>query len=67
MKNNLIGYAGTKDKRGKTCQRISFKHKTAEALMGLKIRNVLFGNFSYNNKEIQLGDNKGNRFKIAIR
>lgn len=61
-----IGYAGLKDKRGITCQRMSMFQPNIEkvkkfGVKGLEIRNPVWG------ERIELGMLKGNRFKIILR
>ena len=66
-KPNIISYAGTKDKRGKTTQRMCVKHRKAEALANCKFRCMTVGNFKYEHKPLRLGNLSGNQFKLAIR
>lgn len=69
--NKVIGYAGTKDRRAVTTQRMSAHRVKAERLVNLnKIGNpigVWLGDFSYSHAGIKLGDLKGNRFTITLR
>ncbi len=62
-----IGYAGMKDKRAVTCQRISIFKPDEERLamfgsMGIQLRNP-----KWSNLRIELGMLKGNRFTITVR
>ena len=64
-----FGFAGTKDRRGRTTQRVSVSMVSAKQMLGAArgIQKVDVGNFSYQTKEIRLGDLTGNRFELAIR
>lgn len=64
-----FGVAGTKDRRGRTAQRVSVSFIGAKQLLGATRynRKVAVGNFAYENKEIRLGDLAGNRFELAVR
>ncbi|CAN7988732.1 unnamed protein product, partial [Ixodes hexagonus] len=66
---SCFAYAGTKDKRGKTCQLVSVYRVPARNLLGLNKRNwaLVIGNVSYEEKAIKLGDLLGNRFAIILR
>ncbi len=66
VSNKRIGYAGMKDKRGITCQRISIYEPNIEKLKrfgvrGLELRNAIWG------ERLELGDLKGNNFNIVLR
>ncbi len=61
-----IGYAGLKDKRAITCQRISVFEPIIEKIIGfgmkgLELRNPVWG------ERLELGDLKGNFFTITLR
>jgi tRNA pseudouridine13 synthase len=59
-----IGFAGTKDKRAITTQRISlWKIKNAEKL---RIKDMVLTPLEYSDKRIELGDLWGNRFTIKV-
>jgi len=64
-----FSFAGTKDRRGATVQRVSAKNMHSKQLSGLnpKLKNMAVGNFSYNDNGINLGDLSGNQFTIVIR
>ncbi len=62
-----IGYAGLKDKRAITCQRISIWKPNIERLEKLNLRGIELRNGSWGKKRIELGDLKGNSFTITIR
>ncbi|MCD6575922.1 MAG: tRNA pseudouridine(13) synthase TruD [Nanoarchaeota archaeon] len=62
-----FGFAGTKDRRAITAQRISVWNATIEQLKKIKIKDITIKDFNYSNKRITLGDLYGNRFTITIR
>jgi len=62
-----IGFAGTKDKRAKTTQLMSFYNVPVENLLKIKVDNVTFENIYRSEKSIKLGDLFGNKFDIVIR
>ena len=62
-----IGFAGTKDKRAKTTQLMSFYDVSLENFSKIKIRDVTFENVYYSDKSAKLGNLSGNRFDIIIR
>uniref|UniRef100_A0A146L3C1 Pseudouridylate synthase 7 n=1 Tax=Lygus hesperus TaxID=30085 RepID=A0A146L3C1_LYGHE len=66
-KPNLITFAGTKDKRAKTSQRMCVKNKRAEHVRSFKSFKAHFGNYSYQHSPLRLGDLSGNKFTLAIR
>ena len=62
-----VGYAGMKDKRAVTCQRISLFDPDLERLkvfhgMGMELRNP-----EWSSEKIGLGNLKGNKFTITVR
>lgn len=64
-----IGFAGTKDRRGVTCQRFSIYHGKVARITGLNkgLKNAVLGGFSYEDQPLGLGDLNGNEFIITIR
>eukprot|EP00043_Microstomoeca_roanoka_P004461 m.49832 g.49832 ORF g.49832 m.49832 type:complete len:697 (-) comp12504_c0_seq1:2188-4278(-) len=64
-----ISFAGTKDKRGITTQRMCIKRVRAPRLASLNrlLRGVTLGDFTYSNECLRLGDHSGNRFEIVLR
>ena len=62
-----IGYAGLKDKRAVTCQRISIFEPNAEQVKEIYLKGVRLRNAKWSDEEIDLGKLKGNRFTIIIR
>ncbi|KAK7535042.1 pseudouridine synthase [Phyllosticta citribraziliensis] len=64
-----FGYAGTKDRRAVTVQRISATRISAPQMAELASRlfNCRIGNFEYKPKALSLGDLAGNEFTITLR
>jgi tRNA pseudouridine13 synthase len=62
-----FGFAGTKDKRAITLQRVSLWNKKIEDLMKVKIKDIEIKNPTYEKERINLGNLWGNRFTITIR
>ena len=64
-----FSFAGTKDRRGRTLQRVSVSMTTAQKILGAAQVNwkLEVGNFAYEKTDLKLGDLKGNRFDLAIR
>ncbi|POS78862.1 pseudouridine synthase TruD/Pus7 [Diaporthe helianthi] len=69
IKANNFGFAGTKDRRAATVQRISAfhaKHQTLDFLNS-QIPAIKLGDYKYSKYPIQLGDHGGNEFKITVK
>lgn len=64
-----FGFAGTKDRRGVTAQRVCVKRIPAETMkkLGEKLRGSKIGDFSYHRQPLKLGDLLGNEFVISLR
>ncbi len=62
-----IGFAGLKDKRGVTSQRISFFEPDIEKLKTYKNNMIKLLDFSWQDEKIDLGNLQGNKFTIIIR
>jgi tRNA pseudouridine13 synthase len=64
-----FGFAGTKDRRACTVQRVCVKRQTAERMQNFNkiLFNAAVGDFSHSNKELKLGDLAGNEFTITLR
>lgn len=64
-----ISYAGTKDRRGITCQRFSIHRAKVGRVVALNkgLKNAVLGGFEYKETGLGLGDLKGNEFVITIR
>ncbi|KAF9771145.1 hypothetical protein IL306_011248 [Fusarium sp. DS 682] len=69
VKPQVIGYAGTKDRRASTVQRCSVRYMRPRNLAGIngRIWGVSTGDYEYNDKPIYLGQLLGNEFVIAIK
>lgn len=61
-----IGYAGMKDKRAITSQRISIYRGNKAIIKKLRMKDIELKNFHYSDKRIELGDLSGNVFTIRI-
>jgi len=62
-----FGYAGTKDKRAVTKQRMSVWNIERENLEVLNLKDIKLYNFVRSDERLNLGDLLGNKFKITIR
>lgn len=62
-----IGYAGMKDKRAISCQRISIWKPDLEKLKEFKSRYIDIRPIEWSEKRIELGDLKENKFTVRIR
>lgn len=62
-----IGYAGLKDKRAITCQRISIYMPDEGLVAKFGVKGLEVRNPRWSEKRVELGDLKGNQFTIAIR
>ena len=62
-------FAGTKDRRGVTVQRVSVFRVQAERMAGLNkaLKNAAVGGFKYEPNGLSLGDLSGNEFVITLR
>lgn len=69
MKPQAFQFAGTKDRRGITVQRVSVFRVYAERVItaGRTLRNAKVGNFEYHPQGLQLGDLTGNEFVVTLR
>ena len=67
VSQDRFGWAGTKDKRALTKQRISIWDMSEEELSRVRLKDVELTPVGRSNKKISLGDLWGNRFKITIR
>ena len=68
--NKTYAFAGTKDRRALTTQRVSaFKVSAEKVLSSCDFKRYGFtvGNFSYHHHGLRLGDLSGNRFDIILR
>ncbi|CBX99467.1 similar to pseudouridine synthase TruD/Pus7 [Plenodomus lingam JN3] len=64
-----FGFAGTKDRRACTSQRVSVRRQTADRMYSFNkvLFNAAIGDFEYHTNELKLGDLKGNEFTITLR
>ncbi len=62
-----VGFAGMKDKRAVTVQRISLFNPEAKKVDGFKSRYLRLRNPEWGKERVDLGDLKGNRFEVTIR
>ncbi|KAJ4988558.1 Multisubstrate pseudouridine synthase 7 [Stagonosporopsis vannaccii] len=64
-----FAFAGTKDRRACTVQRLCVKRQTAERIAGFNrsLFNAAVGDFEYRNNDLKLGDLMGNEFTISLR
>jgi tRNA pseudouridine13 synthase len=64
-----FGFAGTKDRRACTAQRVCVKRQTAERMHGFNkvLFNAAIGDYEYRPNDLKLGDLMGNEFTITLR
>lgn len=69
MKPQAFQFAGTKDRRGITVQRVSVYRVFADRVIaaGKTLRNAKLGNYEYLPRGLQLGNLTGNEFVITLR
>ncbi|MDD1745606.1 MAG: tRNA pseudouridine(13) synthase TruD, partial [Candidatus Methanoperedens sp.] len=67
VSQDRFGWAGTKDRRAFTKQKISIWDMSEEELSRVRLKDVELTPLGCSNKKISLGDLWGNRFKITIR
>lgn len=69
MKPQAFQFAGTKDRRAITTQRVSVYRGSIDRIIkaGRTLRNAKIGNFEYQPHGLQLGDLAGNEFIITLR
>ena len=69
MKPGNFQFAGTKDRRAVTVQRVSVYRVLADRMIsaGRTLRNARIGNFEYRPFALQLGELSGNEFVITLR
>ncbi|CAG8547070.1 4227_t:CDS:10 [Cetraspora pellucida] len=67
--SRVFSYAGTKDRRAITVQKVTASMIKAERLLGLNARlhDMKLGNFEYVKEGLKLGDLRGNHFVITLR
>jgi tRNA pseudouridine13 synthase len=67
ISQSRFGWAGTKDKRALTIQKISIWDVGEAELARVHLKDIELKPLGRSNKKVSLGDLWGNRFKIAIR
>lgn len=67
MSHRRFGFAGTKDKKAVTAQRVSVKDAGSEDLAALSVRDIRLKDFTRCPNPLSLGDLWGNRFTITVR
>lgn len=67
--NKTLKFAGTKDRRGATCQRFALQKAKVMRVNALNraLKGAVLGGFAYEDADLGLGDLKGNDFLIALR
>lgn len=67
--SRVIRYAGTKDRRAVTCQRVSISKIGLDRLNALNrtLKGMIIGNYNFSDASLNLGDLKGNEFVVVIR
>lgn len=61
-----IGFAGTKDKKAVSTQRISLWNVELEKVKALKVKDLALIPLRFSRERVNLGDLKGNRFTIKV-
>ncbi len=67
MSAHEIGYAGTKDKRAWTCQRITLYNPDIELVRNFSYPGIILKNFKWAKHKLQIGNLEGNRFRVVLR
>lgn len=69
MNPRSFQFAGTKDRRAVTVQRVSVERVLVNAMIsaGRTLRNAYIGNFEYRPHALQLGELTGNEFLVTLR
>lgn len=69
MQPRSFQFAGTKDRRAVTVQRVSVERVYVQPMIsaGRTLRNAYIGNFEYRPHRLQLGELTGNEFVITLR
>ncbi|OAG18602.1 tRNA pseudouridine synthase D [Alternaria alternata] len=64
-----FGFAGTKDRRACTVQRVCVRRQTAQRMQAFNktLFNAAVGDFEYRHNDLKLGDLMGNEFTITLR
>ncbi|CAK7263985.1 multisubstrate pseudouridine synthase 7 [Sporothrix epigloea] len=69
VKPSSFGFAGTKDRRAATTQRVSVWHPSSQSLDWINARSTFIkvGDFSFQKSPLQLGQHGGNDFVIVVK
>ena len=69
VRPKAFDFAGTKDRRAVTVQRVSVHRLNAQRIMwaGRTLRNAKIGNYEYQPQGLELGELTGNEFVITLR
>lgn len=67
VKPRSFGFAGTKDRRGVTSQRVTIFKVRAARMAKLRLLGMKVGNYRYVDRDLRLGDLKGNLFTLTLR
>lgn len=65
-----LGIAGTKDKRGITCQRVSLNTRMGLSrvnALNRTLKGMCIGSYEFKDTGLKLGDLNGNKFTVALR
>lgn len=65
--SNELGYAGLKDKNATTTQYITIPKKYQKEIKSFRSKKIEIKNSFLHNKKLNIGDLKGNRFKIKLK
>ncbi len=64
--HHLVNYAGLKDKRAVTAQRMSVPSGALRYFDEMRLTNIMIGDLQYARKSLQIGELWGNRFTIRL-
>ncbi len=67
ISRHMVTYAGLKDKRALTAQRMSIPKSASDRLKILNLSRVWIRDLSYSRRSINIGDLWGNQFRILLR
>jgi len=67
VSSTRFGYAGSKDKRALTRQRVAVWRVKPDRLMGVRIEGIRLSDLGVSDSRLCLGDLEGNRFRIVVR
>jgi len=67
VSHTRIKFAGTKDRRSISAQRVSIWKIRPEVLEKVKIKDMILRDFSFSDEPVNLGSSLGNRFTITIK